>query len=262
MSIWSLKRQFTYASLFFVVVFGLLAIILKPLYIKAPTCFDQKKNGDESGIDCGGSCMLMCVSDTIPPLVLWARAYPATEAIWNAAAHIENQNSSSYGFNASYEFRLYDKDNLLIAKTEGDTFVNPNGRQTIFSPGIELGNRVPVRTVFTFTKQPIWYKSVFKMSELELAVSDIRKGDTNGKPYITAIIKNNSDRVIPKFDVFALVYDDNNNVRAVSRTVVDGLQKDEQSIVSFTWNSSFGDGVLRYVIEPVVDTAMLSYANK
>jgi hypothetical protein len=157
---------------------------------------------------------------------------------------------------------LYDKDNLLIAKTEGETFVNPNGRQTIFSPGIEVGNRVPVRTVFTFTKQPIWYKSVFKMSELELAVSDIRKGDTNGKPYITAIIKNNSDRVIPKFDVFALVYDDNNNVRAVSRTVVDGLQKDEQSIVSFTWNSSFGDGVLRYVIEPVVDTAMLSYANK
>ncbi len=262
MSIWSTKRQLTYASIFFAVVFGILAIILKPIYTKAPTCFDNVKNGDERGVDCGGSCVLMCIQDTVTPLVLWARSYPATDTVYNAVAYIENQNSSSYGFNALYEFRLYDEKDFLIAKVEGDTFVNPNGRQIIFYPGIEVGNRVPKRTVFSFTKQPTWYKSSVNMSEIPISINDVKRGGDDSKPYVTSVIKNNSRIKIPKFDVFALVYDENNNVRNVSKTVIDGLNREEEAIASFTWNMSLGDGILRYVVEPVIDTAMIKNANK
>jgi hypothetical protein len=28
----------------------------------APSCTDKVKNGDETGVDCGGSCMLKCAA--------------------------------------------------------------------------------------------------------------------------------------------------------------------------------------------------------
>lgn len=49
-------KQFIYGAgflLFFsAIIFGVYALVLRP----APTCFDAKQNGAETGVDCGGGC--------------------------------------------------------------------------------------------------------------------------------------------------------------------------------------------------------------
>ena len=57
---WASNRRLAYIS---VVLFGVLAVVLfvgLVVFYEAPTCFDGKRNGTEEGVDCGGSCDLIC----------------------------------------------------------------------------------------------------------------------------------------------------------------------------------------------------------
>jgi hypothetical protein len=254
---WAAKRQLTYFSIVFFVVLAVLAVVFRTLYLKPPSCADGRMNGDERGIDCGGSCALVCRADTSTPLVLWSRSFPVTDSIVNVAAYVENQNVSAYGFQAPYEFRLYDERNFLITKVTGTTFINPNGRQLVFFPGVQVGERQPVSVTFAFTGPVAWYKSTVNAAQLPSAVSDVRPGFSTANPTLSAQVTNTGLYLIDTFKVSALIYDEKNNARAVSQTVVDPLEPGASALVVFTWPYALGEGVFRYVVEPLIDAPLV-----
>ena len=57
---WAAKRQLQYLSGFLAIILVIVLIIIAPYLRSDPTCFDGKQNGNEEGIDCGGSCDLIC----------------------------------------------------------------------------------------------------------------------------------------------------------------------------------------------------------
>ena len=57
---WSGRRQLKIVGLLFLVSAIIAFSIIWPKINKPPTCFDGKKNGVETGIDCGGGCKLQC----------------------------------------------------------------------------------------------------------------------------------------------------------------------------------------------------------
>ena len=72
---WATRRRFIIV-LILVVVFGGLAFwhFSSSLFV-APTCSDHKQDGDEVGVDCGGTmCTVMCASQVSVPTVLTERA--------------------------------------------------------------------------------------------------------------------------------------------------------------------------------------------
>src|SRR6185503_5513235 len=109
---WAFKRQFFYVFvlILFVAAFGYL--ITYPVIHKAPSCVDNKQNGNETGIDCGGSCINACVSQVDPVSVLWARSFRVVPGRYNAVAYLENHNKNVAASKVNYIFRFADKNNI------------------------------------------------------------------------------------------------------------------------------------------------------
>lgn len=116
MTKWALKRKSFY---FAIVVVGFLVwffVSILPRFRVAPTCFDGLQNGNESGIDCGGSCSRYCDAIAVPLVFKWARSFEVVPGRYNALAIVENQNSGAGVMSIPYEFKLYDENNIFITR--------------------------------------------------------------------------------------------------------------------------------------------------
>ena len=91
---WAFKRQIFSLAIVLVVfsVFGFL--VFYPYFNQAPTCADSRQNGDETGIDCGGSCVRACLKEADPLSIIWSRAFKVLPGRYNAVAYIENHNKN------------------------------------------------------------------------------------------------------------------------------------------------------------------------
>ncbi len=216
---WALKRQILYIVLLilFFSAFGFL--IVAPRFQKAPTCFDNKQNGDEAGVDCGGSCMRACVSQVEEVSVLWARAFRVIPGRYNAVAYVENP---------------------------------PSGKIAVFEPGIDIGNSIPVYTTFEFTEVPVWVQvAQEKINQAQIFISNIRLMDESTSPKLTVSVKNNSFSEVSELGIVAILYDQNHNAISVSRTFIDTLAEEERRDVSFTWPEPFSAAVVVKEVIPI-----------
>ena len=85
-----LAKQIFYAAGYlsaFLTVFIIYLIWFKP----ATTCFDNRRNQNETGIDCGGQCPACEIKTLILPEVSWLKYFPADNQII-VAAEIKNSN--------------------------------------------------------------------------------------------------------------------------------------------------------------------------
>lgn len=252
---WAARRQFMYGSV--VVLFVLIAVGV-PVYFKyfnnQPTCFDQKQNGNEGGIDCGGSCEKACYEDVIPlPVTIWSRAFHVTSGFYNLAAYAQNANVNYVGQSAKYIFRVYDKDNVLLGVREGYADVPPTKNFAIFEQGFNAGTRIPVSTFFEFTRGIIWKK--YEGVKPELAVTDERLTNIATSPRIDAVLLNKTINTYSKIEVVALIYDDQGNAMAASRTLVDSLGSEQSAPLVFTWPEIFPRAVSKIEIIPKLPIA-------
>lgn len=249
---WAFKRQVFYviALFLFFSIFGFL--IIYPNLNKAPTCADNKQNGNETGVDCGGSCALACIAEVDPISILWARAFKVIPGRYNAVAYLENHNKNTAVNKINYRFRFADENNVYIGKREGSTFVPPSGKFAVFEPGIDIGNSIPVYTTFEFTQIPEWtVVSQEKINQLEVLVSNITLVNEETSPMLSATIKNNSLFVIREMDIIAILYDANRNAVSASRTYLEMLAGEESRDVNFTWPEPLSSRVIAKEIIPL-----------
>jgi hypothetical protein len=232
---WASQRQLKYFG--GVVIFFALIIflILIPTIFKKPTCSDGKKNGEETGVDCGGACSLMCKSDISAPVVLWSRAFPVTGTTYNLVAYIENRNKSSAVFTAPYEFRIYDSNNKLLGRRQGQTFIPPNQQFVIFESRFDAGQSEIKSVTFDFTSSLVWVKKAATLQTLPIRVSAITFDNNNDTPTLSAVVNNDSIYDLPEFDVIAVLYDIEHNAINASRTHKTKLLNGGKLPVVFTW---------------------------
>ncbi|MFZ3011987.1 MAG: FxLYD domain-containing protein [Minisyncoccia bacterium] len=251
---WALRRQIFYILILvlFISVFGFL--IIYPKLNKAPTCTDYKQNGDELGVDCGGSCVNACLSQVDNISVLWARAFRVIPGRYNAVAYLVNHNTNVGAEKINYRFRFADKDNLYIGKREGNIFVPPGGNFVVFEPGIDIGNSIPVYSTFEFTDVPQWKQvSQEKINQLKILTSNIQLVDEETFPKLSATIKNTSLFTIPNVGVVAILYDVDGNAISTSRTYLTKLSPLQSTDINFTWPEPLPGVVVEKEIIPMYD---------
>lgn len=249
---WAFKRQIFYIGILilFFSIFGFL--IIRPLFVKAPTCGDGKQNGNETGVDCGGTCLKACVSQVDKISVLWSRAFRVVPGRYNAVAYLENHNKNTAINKINYRFRFADENNVYVGKREGSTFIPPSGKFAIFEPAVDTGHSIPVYTTFEFTQTPDWVQvAQEKTGQLEVLVSNINLINEDSNPVLSATIKNNSFFFIPEVKIVAILYDANHNAVSVSHTFLDGLAGEEKRDITFTWPEPFSSKIVSKEIIPM-----------
>lgn len=236
MSTWSARRKATYLSIFFGIIFLLIIVPAFFIFYRQPTCYDGKMNGDEKGVDCGGSCQLLCSADSVEPGIVWSRAFKVKDGVYSAVAYVENRNISSEA-EAAYVFRFYDNNNALITTREGKTFIPKNRTLAVFESDIQTAERMPYRVSFEFVGDIVWKRSFAQEAQINVTNTSITGEDT--RPRIDATIQNQSLETIPSVEAVAIVYDSDENAIAASRTFVENLTKDQAVPVTFTWPIPF-----------------------
>ncbi len=223
-----------------------------PYFNKPATCNDRKQNGDEHGVDCGGSCQLMCTFEVDQLSVLWSRSFKVVPGRYNAVAYVENKNENTVVQKIKYRFRFADANNVYIGKREGETYIPPAGKFAIFEPAIDMGNSVPVYTTFEFTEVPVWVKAPKeKIDEINVLVYDVSLEGESGRPSLSAKVKNDSYFIIPDLNLVVILYDNEGNAINVSRTFLDTLKSGESAQVDFTWLEPFKSKVVTREIIPL-----------
>lgn len=256
---WSSKRRLLYIGGVVIVIAIALLVYLYPRLHAEPTCFDGKKNGSETGVDCGGTCQAACQFEANDIIVRWTKAFPVSGRLYNIVAYAENQNASLGVHSINYEFKVYDADNVFIARRTGSTFIGPNSRTPIFEAGIDAGNRTPARVAFTFLESPRWVRQDPRTEDLSVYVADAKLIDASSSPRLSARFVNASLYALEDTDIAAVLYDKEGNATLVSKTLVEHLEPGDATDIFFMWPSPTPRPIDRIEIVPRVNVFEIDF---
>ena len=250
MASWSTKRRFAYGGGVFLVIAAIVGTTSYFHFKKAPNCLDMIKNGDEQGIDCGGSCTLMCPFQVVAPIVLWQRAAQISDGIYSVIAYVENPNPQSSASNIPYVFKLYDEQGIAITERAGQASLPANSIVPIFESGLLAGKRAPARVTFQFNADPVWVKA--SPLPKNLLVKNIALSKASSTPRIDASLQNLSVQPASHVQAVAIVYDSSGNAMAFSSTAVDFIAAESTQNIVFTWRQPFALPVSKIEIIPLL----------
>lgn len=251
---WALKRQIFYVAVL-VAFFGFFGfLIFYPVFNKPPTCTDGFQNGEEIGVDCGGSCIRACTSEAEAVSVIWARSFEVVPGRYNALVYLENHNKDLAVTKIHYQFRFADESNVYLGRREGTTTIPPGRPFAVFERGISLPNSVPVYTTFQFTEVPTWINvPEGRLDQLKVLTGDIVLENEDSSPHLRATIKNNSLFTIPNINLIAILYDENHNAVSASSATIDRIFGQAERQIDFTWPLPFLKKIVTKEVLPVFD---------
>jgi len=255
---WASRRKLIYTS----IIIAFLAVVAGvPLYIqlnKAPTCFDNKQNGEELGVDCGGACDAFCPFQIQAPIVHWARSFKVAHGVYDVAASLENPNGEAGIREIIYKIKLYDQDNIFITEKLGKTFLDVNEELLIFEGALRTGERIPKRAFIEFEPDPEWERVVLTEDRKpRISIKNQQFSELDTRPRLRAILSNDTPLSLYGVNVAVALYDINDNVIAVSATYLEAIAKHSEEAVIFTWQEPFSAQPVRIDIIPRVNPFLI-----
>lgn len=248
MSKWAARRQFSYIAVIFLLFATPFAFWAYKTFYHPPTCFDQIKNQDEVGIDCGGTCKLVCTQEALQPVVEWQRYFMVADGLYTAAIQITNPNPGYGAVAVPYVIRLYDESGVAIYVREGVVDIPPSGVVPVVESGLATLERTPLNITFDFTAQPVWQKDTPSVSPV--TIRNIKTENPDSRPRITARLEHAGFRPLTAFEVDVVVLGESGNAIAASHTLIDGLGANSETDLVFTWPRPFTEPVASIDIVP------------
>lgn len=252
MSSWGDKRRNNIIAFISIVLIIIsIAISFYFLFKEGPTCFDKLRNGDEQGVDCGGSCEILCKDLVLPPIIHWQRHFKVGEFRYNTVAYIENLNTNAGSENVSYVFKLYDDKNVLIAERFGVFDIKPKEKVPVLEAAFDTGKLDVHRITFDIQEDNVWKRE--EPRESRISVINQKSYNDNGLPKIDITIKNDSVRYIEDIDVVLIVYDEEDNALNVSSSFIDYLDGGSTQKITYTWSAEFEKPIFRFEVIPLYE---------
>ncbi|MBI3046304.1 MAG: hypothetical protein HYY86_02070 [Candidatus Harrisonbacteria bacterium] len=152
-----LLKQFLYGTFYLLILAGVLwgiyAITLRP----APSCFDNRQNGKETGVDCGGDCV-SCEIKNLQPLSLSPAALFSADRNFSASAALRNPNST-YGAKFDYEVNFLDAGGKVLKNITNKGFIYAGEAKSIIEAGGRITTGIPARAEIKLNEESVaWEK--------------------------------------------------------------------------------------------------------
>ena len=248
-----------------------LVLLLTGAYFKwfyqGATCFDNKQNQKEEGVDCGGPCEMSCEFLTVKKLeTQWVKAILLKDGFYDLAAKVENLNPNFGLAQFRYAFELFDAADQLIVRKEGDSFILPNQSKYIIEANVAVG-AAPVKTelVILDSVKTDWQRLNDNFETPDIYVHDKQfkyLENQAGQPasaQVSGIIKNNSDFDFDKIVVSVALFDTNKEMIGVNKTQAHTIPASEERYFSVLWFSPLVGEVKS--VDVLADTNLFSDSN-
>ena len=241
MNSWSRRRKRIILAIVFFVLIVLVGVPVFFLFYRAPTCFDGRQNGDEAGVDCGGSCQLLCRAESLPLVIKGdPQILTLATSTYQIVALVENANNSAEIYRAGYVLKIYDVISAIPVKTiSGEAYVPAGSDFVVFEgPFVLAAEVVPSRATLEWNESTlIWRKNAAPPPELEAA--DIVLSRETSSPRLEAVIGNPTLADVSNIDLTAVISDAEGNIFAASKTFINDLPAGSENPVIFTWPRAF-----------------------
>ncbi len=204
---------------------------------KTPTCMDGLMNGDESGVDCGGSCQRLCTLESLPLVIKGdPRILTIAPNTFEVAAVIDNPNPAGEIRRAKYTVSVYEATSLVPVKTFSNTAYIPAGQTfVIFEGPFTLEEGVtPLRATLEWDHASLnWQKPLAATPKIDVGQSLFSRMETS--PRLEVTVTNTTLAPVANLDLTALIYDAGGTIFAASKTLVPALGAGQQTQAIFTW---------------------------
>lgn len=229
---WSFRRQALYYIVAAVVAVIVVLALWKAFFVHTPLCTDGIRNGSETGVDCGGSCSLICADVARDPVILWRLPFKTGVSTYTVVAYLRNPNANAGAKSVPYSFSLFDDQNILIAQTNGTIDLPPVQIIPIVDTNINVGTRVVSHVEFAFGEKPVWH-TIPASALPSLRASAPVPNDNYSR--VSTTIFNDSVTEVRNTTVAVIVFSADGTALAASKSFVNRIPgKSSQSVV-FTW---------------------------
>lgn len=239
MNPWATRRKGVIFLIFFV---ALLVVLGGPAYYflkDNPVCDNGVQDGDESGVDCGGSCSLLCTPDTLPLITRGEmRVLKIATTTYVASILIENPNVDGEVRRAPYKISVYTSGTKEPVKTwSRETYIGRGSIFALFEGPFALTGSGPFRAVFEWGDNLVWEKTEAPLPLL--AVDNMSLSQASTSPRLEAKLVNRDENTINNIELVAVLSDTNGNTIASGKTFVDSISSGESLPISFSWPEAF-----------------------
>jgi len=243
MNDWARRRKRIILAIFLFVLLILIGIPVFLFFYEKPTCNDLKLNGDETGVDCGGSCQLLCRAESLPLISKGdPRILTVATSTFEVVALYENPNNDAQIPRAAYEIKLYGAMSTIPVKVlEGEVFIPKKDTFAVFVGPFNLDEGVlPTRATLEWKKERfLWEKNIEPVAEVSVKFLGI-SGEASS-PRLEAQVENLSLEVVPVVDLVAFIANEQGNIFAASKTFVENLAPGKETPAIFSWPRPFKD---------------------
>jgi hypothetical protein len=245
---WEFKRKLLYALSVCIIIATFVVYFMRGVLFPAPTCFDGKKNGFETDIDCGGECQMICKQDVSPLTVVWSKAVTTGKNMYDLVALVTNANIDNASKEVGYSFSVYDKEGSLITTMNGSTTAPLDGKFPIIIQNVSL-QQEPANTNVVLA-DTMHYKvnesptsPTIRVLSSKYEVSDI------SRVYVTIANRKRFD--IRNLPVRVLLYDEQDNMYAAGQTIIPELLREGVKEITITWNEKLPFAPTRTEVFPI-----------
>jgi hypothetical protein len=231
------------------VAIAFIAISAIAIFYETPTCFDGKQNDGETGVDCGGSCALLCTAAERAPQVSFATPLLPGNGRVDVIGYVENRNRDASAKGVRYEAELRDEEGALIGRKEGTLDLPAGASVPVFAQGVAFGATAIAAAFLTIDETTLrWQRS--SVAPPPVSVGEVRI-ESGASPRVSAVLRNDTAYPLANVTVVATLFGADGQAIAASETVVRSLAARGTAPLVFTWPAPWSAEPVRADIVPL-----------
>lgn len=211
-------KQIIYGTFYLATVSSLAFLIYFIWFKPFPTCFDNRQNQEEKGIDCGGPCK-SCEINTLIIEKNWIKYFPAEDKTI-IAAEIKNPNSNFGADSFLYSLDIYGKNNGKIKTLSGKSLIYASDIKHIIEFA-EINSKNIGKIEISFSE--INWKKAEEFSKPQVQNRELETKTENKIVAVSGIITNNNPFPLSKIKIAAFLTSPSNIFISASKTELEDI---------------------------------------
>ncbi len=207
-----------YLVFFSLIVFLFYLAFLKP----APTCFDNRQNQGEAGIDCGGPCPSCEIKTLFPIESNWIKYFPNDNQVV-IATEIKNPNLKWAADYFSYTFDIYGENGSKIKSIVKNSFIYAGEiKYLVEVPDVDFKSITSIKISFS----DIDWKTTEEFSKPAVQIREIKTEPASQDPTkvtVSGFIANNNAFPLSKVRVIGFLFNTGNLQISASKTELENI---------------------------------------